>query len=72
MSTNEVAGAWRVPDDLPQRIVANSERMRRADDRHDRREVAIKASALMAYVNSERGKLAHNRERGASRRKAAQ
>lgn len=72
MNSIQMQGAWRVLDDLPQRIVQNSERMRRADDRHDRRAVAIKASALMAYVNAERAKLTSNADRGASRRRAAQ
>lgn len=71
-SRDLLPGAFRVPADLPQRIIENSERLRKFEARHYRRAVAGKALDLMGYVTAERAKRAVNAARAAGRGKAVQ
>jgi hypothetical protein len=67
----ETPVAYRVPADLPQRIIANSERLRKFDARHYRRAVAGTALDLMGFVAAEQAKRAVNSSRASGRGKAA-
>jgi len=69
---NDLPIIRRVPGDLPQRIVKNSERLRKFETRHYRRDVAHTTMRLMAEIAAETAKQNANAERARGRKRTAQ